>query len=311
VDREADREAEPVSGGVRVIAPAKINWTLEVLRKRPDGYHELRSVLQTIDLHDTVTLLDAPETSVEVTGPEAGALPDAPPESNLAYRAALALTRRSGAGRGVRITLEKHVPVAAGLGGGSSDAAAVLRGLNKMWGLGESRENLAELAGEVGSDPPFFVYGGTALIAGRGEHVEPLPDAVAPPILLATPPQDERGEKTAAMFAALPSDAYTAGDVTLGVRDAVVAGRGIVDDELQNVFERVTGNMQPQTEIAMAALRVQGYLPHLCGAGPSFFVLLPGEGGGAALSERIRELGFEPRAVRAMTRRSATAVRSL
>lgn len=300
-----------MSGSVRVIAPAKINWTLEVLHKRPDGYHELRSVLQTIDLRDVITLRDAAEISVELVGPEVGALAGAPPESNLAYRAALALSRRSGGGRGVRITIDKRVPVAAGLGGGSSDAAAVLRGLNRMWGLGESRENLAELAGEVGSDPPFFVFGGTALISGRGEQVEPLPDAVAPPILLATPPQDERGEKTAAMFAALGPDAYTAGDVTLGVREALAAGRAIVDDELQNVFERVTASMQPQTEIAMEALRAQGYVPHLCGAGPSFFVLFSGAGTEEALSERIRELGFEPRATRATTRRSATAVRSL
>jgi 4-diphosphocytidyl-2-C-methyl-D-erythritol kinase len=300
-----------MSGGVRVIAPAKINWTLEVLHKRPDGYHELRSVLQTIDLHDTVMLSDAPEIIVEITGPEAGALPDAPPESNLAYRAATALSRRSGGGRGVRISIEKRVPVAAGLGGGSSDAAAVLRGLNRMWELGESRENLAELAAEVGSDPPFFVFGGTALISGRGEHIEPLPDAVAPPILLATPPQDERGEKTAAMFAALGPDAYTAGDVTLGVREALVSGRGVVDDELQNVFERVTASMQPQTAIAMEALRAQGYVPHLCGAGPSFFVLLAGGATADALSDRIRGLGFEPRPARATTRRSATAVRAI
>jgi 4-diphosphocytidyl-2-C-methyl-D-erythritol kinase len=297
--------------GVRVIAPAKINWTLEVLHKRPDGYHELRSVLQTVDLHDTVTLSDAPEISVEIHGPEAGGLPDAPPESNLAYRAAMALSRRSGGGRGVRISIEKRVPVAAGLGGGSSDAAAVLRGLNRMWALAESRENLAEVAGEVGSDPPFFVFGGTALISGRGEHVEPLPDAVAPAILLATLPQDERGEKTAAMFAALGSNAYTAGDVTQGVRETLAAGRLVGNAELQNVFERVTASMQPQTEIAMEALRAQGHVPHLCGAGPSFFLLLSGAGTVEALSERIRELGFEPRSAHTTTRRSATAVRLL
>ncbi len=300
-----------MSGVVRVIAPAKINWTLEVLRKRADGYHELRSVLQTIDLHDVVTLRDAREISVEINGPEAGALPDAPPESNLAYRAALALSRRAGGGRGVRISIEKRVPVAAGLGGGSSDAAAVLRGLNRMWELGEPRENLGELAGEVGSDPPFFVFGGAALISGRGEQVEPLPDAAAPPILLATPPQNERGEKTAAMFAALGPEAYTAGDVTLGVRETISAGRQLVDAELQNVFETVTASMQPQTEIAMDALRAQGHVPHLCGAGPSFFLLLSARDDARVMSDRIRVLGFEPRPVRATTRRSATTIRAV
>jgi 4-diphosphocytidyl-2-C-methyl-D-erythritol kinase len=291
-----------VTKGLRLIAPGKINWTLEVLRIRPDGYHELRSVMQAIDLHDVVTLTEAHEITLEITG-EAGMLADSPPESNLAYRAAVALRDRTGMRRGARIVLEKHVPVAAGLGGGSSDAAAVLRGLNALWDAGQPQANLVEIAGEVGSDPPFFVVGGTALVSGRGDYVEALPDAVAPSILLATPPQDERGEKTAAMFGALSPHDFAEGAATLGVREAVEAGRMLVDDELANVFERVTSKMQPRTELAMAALRADGYVPHLCGAGPSFFLLY---GGGADLSHelsgRIRGLGFEARPAHALGR---------
>src|SRR6266851_4273756 len=100
--------------GLRVIAPAKINWTLEVLRIRPDGYHELRSVLQTVDLHDVVTLSDAPEIELVVSG-EAGPLADNAAETNLAYRAAAGLRERASVKRGVRIGLVKHIPVAAGL----------------------------------------------------------------------------------------------------------------------------------------------------------------------------------------------------
>jgi 4-diphosphocytidyl-2-C-methyl-D-erythritol kinase len=193
--------------------------------------------------------------------------------------------------------------VAAGLGGGSSDAAAVLRGLNVLWEAGQPQANLIEIAGEIGSDPPFFVVGGTALVSGRGDAVEALPDALAPSILLATPPAQHRGEKTAAMYDTLQPAHFSDGDVTLGVREAVAAGRMIVDAELSNVFERVTTMMQPETERAMDALREQGYEPHLAGSGPSFFLLY---GGGADLADqlarRIRELGFEPRPVHALHR---------
>jgi 4-diphosphocytidyl-2-C-methyl-D-erythritol kinase len=300
-----------VNAGLRVMASAKINWTLEVLRKRPDGYHELRSVLQTIDLHDVVTLSDASSIELEIGGVEAGVLPDAPPETNLAYRAAVALQRRAGTRRGARIRIEKRIPVAAGLGGGSSDAAAVLRGLDRVWDLGESADNLAELAGEIGSDPPFFVHGGAAMISGRGEHVEPLRDAIAGTVLLATPPQDERGEKTAAMFAALRSAMYTEGEATLALRETIEAGHPVIIDATCNVFERVIGTMQPQTELAMDAFRVQGYEPRLCGAGPSFYLLPAVDDDVEALSARIRELGFEPRPVRAMSRRAALETRAL
>ncbi len=300
---------------LRLIAPAKINWTLEALRIRPDGYHELRSVMQTIDLHDVVTLTatDDGAISLEITG-ESGMLADNPPETNLAYRAAVALRDRAGVSRdrGARIMLEKHVPVAAGLGGGSSDAAAVLRALNVLWDAGQPDANLVEIAGEVGSDPPFFVVGGTAMVSGRGDYVEPLPDALAPSVLLATPPQGDRGEKTAAMFDALTPHEFTEGDATLGLREAVEAGRMVVDEELANVFERVTAKMQPHTELAMDALRADGYVPHLCGAGPSFFLLY---GGGAdlahELSGRIRTLGFEPRPVHALTRARALHMQEL
>ena len=293
---------------VTVIAPAKVNWSLEVLRIRPDGYHELRSVLQTIDLHDVIVLERADGISLEVVGD--AILADHAPETNLAYRAAIALRERTGLRHGVRIRLEKNIPVAAGLGGGSSDAAAILRGLNALWAAGQPPMNLIEIAGELGSDPPFFIVAGTATVSGRGEHVEPLPDALAPSLLLATPPAAHRGEKTAQMFASLTPADYGEGDATLGVREVVRAGRMLVDEDLNNVFEHVTAKMQPATELAMNALRAEGYVPHLAGAGPSFFLLY---GGGAdlahELSRRISELGFEPRAVHVLTRERALLIK--
>lgn len=289
--------------GIRLVAPGKINWTLEVVRIRPDGYHELRSVLQTIALHDVVTVSDAKDISLEISGPAKGMLGDAPAELNLAYRAAEALRRRTSARRGVHIAIEKHVPVACGLGGGSSDAAAVLRGLNLMWDARQDEASLVEIAGEIGSDPPFFIAGGTALVSGRGEHVEALPDAIAPSILLATPPEDERGEKTATMFGALTPEHFAEGYVTIGLREVAEAGRMIVDAHLTNTFEQVTARVQPESARAMAALRDQGYAPHLAGAGPSFFLLFPGGADlGDELSRRICDVGFEPHVTHALRR---------
>jgi 4-diphosphocytidyl-2-C-methyl-D-erythritol kinase len=301
-----DREARHVTA-LRMIAPAKINWTLEVLRRRPDGYHEVRSVLQTIDLLDVVSLRDADRIEIELSG-DAGALAGEDPQGNLAYRAAQVFAARTGIKRGVRIGIDKRIPVATGLGGGSSDAAAVLRGLNTLWKARQSESNLVEIAAEVGSDPPFFVVGGTAVVSGRGEQVAPLDDAIAPPMLLAIPPAGERGEKTASMYAALTPDDYSEGDASTGGREAIDAGRALVDAQLANVFERVIAGMQPDTANAMNALRAQGYAPHLCGSGPSFFLLVADDSTIGAVSERITRLGFGPHRVQALPRRDATRI---
>ena len=157
---------------MRLVAHAKINLTLEVLGMRPDGYHDLRSVVTTIPLHDDVELWDAPvdEVTVEMEGDGMEA-PRVPCEANLAVRAARALAAAAGVSHGVRIRIVKRIPVGAGLGGGSADAAAVLNGLNEMWGLNLPRERLYAIGAEVGSDVPALVLGGTVLMEGRGERV--------------------------------------------------------------------------------------------------------------------------------------------
>ena len=161
---------------MQIEAHAKINLTLEVLGTRPDGYHELRSIVAAIPLHDDVELQDAPtgEVSVEMVG-DGLEIPDVPPEKNLAVRAARALQKACGVSRGVRIRIVKRIPAGAGLGGGSADAAAVLNGLNELWGLGLSTERLCAVGAEVGSDVPALVLGGVGvglvLMEGRGEKV--------------------------------------------------------------------------------------------------------------------------------------------
>ena len=157
---------------MHIAAHAKINLTLEVLGMRPDGYHDLRSVVATIPLHDDVELEDAPagEVTAEMVG-DGMEVPFVPNEKNLAVRAARALAAAAGVSRGVRIRILKRIPAGAGLGGGSADAAAVLNGLNELWGLGLSKERLCEIGAEVGSDVPALVLGGLVLMEGRGERV--------------------------------------------------------------------------------------------------------------------------------------------
>lgn len=155
---------------VVVPSPAKVNLFLEVVRSRPDGYHDIETVMQLVDLCDQVHLRQVGRgIRISVRG---ATLPTG--RGNLAYRAALLLSERAGLRSGVHIHLEKCVPVAAGLGGGSSNAAAVLAGLRRLYGLDVSPEALQGLAAELGSDVPFFLSHGLALATGRGEALQPL-----------------------------------------------------------------------------------------------------------------------------------------
>lgn len=161
-------------------APAKINWTLAVLDKRPDGFHAIQSLMQTISLCDELTFAESKYLRV------ASGL-NIPAERNLVYRAAQALRNATGCADGAAITLVKDIPTGAGLGGGSSDAAAALKGLNILWGLGLSDTELAAIGATVGSDVPFFFAGPGARVEGRGEVVTPMPMTQSYPLLLVYP----------------------------------------------------------------------------------------------------------------------------
>lgn len=170
---------------MRLRAMAKINLGLDVLGKRSDGYHEVRMVMQTVYMYDTVdlTMRVRPGITVETN------LPFLPVDKgNLVYRAAQLLTEEFGLKNGLHIRLEKHIPVAAGMAGGSSDAAAVLVGVNRMFHLGLSRDALMERGVRLGADVPYCVMRGTALAEGIGEKLTPLPSAPDCHILIAKPP---------------------------------------------------------------------------------------------------------------------------
>ncbi|MEU5843512.1 4-(cytidine 5'-diphospho)-2-C-methyl-D-erythritol kinase [Rhodococcus sp. NPDC047139] len=157
---------------VTVRVPSKVNLHLAVGDLRPDGYHDLHTVFQALSLYDEVSVVPADTLSVRVRGTGADAVPT--DSTNLAWRAAELMAERAGRTPDVAITIDKGIPVAGGMAGGSADAAATLVALDALWGIGASREDLADLAGRLGSDVPFCLHGGTAIGTGRGERLVPV-----------------------------------------------------------------------------------------------------------------------------------------
>ena len=245
-------------------AAAKVNLALEVLRRRPDGYHEIATVMQTVDLSDRLILEDADGLEVRTSAP--GVPTD---ERNLAYRAAVALRDAAGVQRGARITLDKRIPVAAGLGGGSTDAAAVLVGLNRLWGLRWPAAGLEELAVGLGMDVPFFLRGGAALATGRGERLAPLGGAALGLVLVnprfAVSTADMYGRVTPSMY----SDGRRARE-TAAALETRRAGRVAVS--LYNGLEVAARAAYPQIGQMQAALVAAGALgAAMSGSGPTVF----------------------------------------
>ena len=269
---------------VRARACAKVNWVLEVLNRRPDGYHEVRTVIQTIDVCDALELQPAAELCLEA--PDEG-LPS--PAENLAMKAARLLQERAAGLPGARIRLSKAVPVAAGLGGGSSDAAAVLRGLNELWELGLEQEALADVAARLGSDVPFFLRGGTALAEGRGERITPLPDAPPQELLIAVP-RLTLADKTRRMYSLLTPADYTDGSAARRLADAIHQGKPLADEQLFNVFDGPAFRAFPELErLRRALLEAGARSVHLAGSGPALFALA----GDAAKRERLTSAAVE------------------
>jgi 4-diphosphocytidyl-2-C-methyl-D-erythritol kinase len=156
---------------VHLLAPAKINWFLKVGRKRPDGYHEILSLMQFITLYDELSFTLSEDITVNIENPE---MLNIPMEDNLVFKTALRLKEITGSKKGVFIKIKKEIPSGAGLGGGSSDAAVTLKGLNDLWSLGLKQKELMDIASEIGSDVPFFLNGPAAIVRGRGDIIEKI-----------------------------------------------------------------------------------------------------------------------------------------
>lgn len=253
-------------------APAKINLTLDVLYKRPDNFHEVEMIMTTVDLADYIWLKPLQEKEIVLKTSDHFIPND---QRNLAYQAAELLMTRYQVEMGVEITIDKNIPVAAGLAGGSADAAATLRGLNRVWSLGLTMEELAEIGSEIGSDIPFCVHGGTALAIGRGEKIHHLP---APPncwVVLAKP---AISVSTATIYGNLKLD-YVEHPNTVQMQQALAEKDfAKMSETVGNVLESVTLNLYPEVQQLKDQMKRFGADAVLMsGSGPTVFGLVKSE----------------------------------
>ncbi len=269
-----------------VRAPAKLNLSLEVLGRRADGYHELCTLFQAVDLSDELTAERANGLTLTVEG-------DAPPgEENLVLRAAHMLAAHTGR-RGAHLRLRKRIPSGAGLGGGSSDAAAALLALNQLWGVGLARPQLAAMARALGADVPFFLHGGIALGTGRGDAIEPLPDLPARWFVVSGPPFS-LPEKTARVFRELRAEEYTDGARTLRLAELMRGGRSPGQGDLFNGLRRAALRAFADLGPYLGALeKVSGHEWALSGAGPACYALAASREDAEDLAEYVASLPGE------------------
>lgn len=278
-------------------APAKINLMLDVLHKRNDGYHEVEMIMTMVDLSDRLTMSELPRDTIIISS-QAGYIPL--DEKNLAFQAARLIKERYNVSTGVHIHLDKHIPVAAGLAGGSSDAAAALRGLNKLWKLGISDAELRVLGAELGSDVPFCITGGTALASGRGELLKPLPNPPQCWVILAKPPINV---STAEVYGRVKADQIahhpSARQMENAIRNASFTE---VCNALGNVLEDVTLKLYPEVEHlknSMIRLGADGVL--MSGSGPTVFGLVSKEAKVPRIYNGLRGFCKDVYAVRLLT----------
>ena len=272
-----------------ILAPAKINLTLEVLSKRRDGFHEIRSVIQTINLSDSLCFQLGENIEFK------SYLPEWMAEKSLVPRAVSLLQQATGCSKGVNIEVKKGIPLLSGLGGDSSDAAAVLRGLNQLWELGLPKEKLLEMARQLGSDVPFFLYGGTALVEGRGEIVNPLPPLPHRWVVLAMPPVPRVPGKTKQLYESLKASHYTDGQITRRLVEELKAGREFTSSLLFNTFENVAFTRFSGLDVSRSHFVKMGAANvHLAGSGPALFTLVKDKDKAEELCLLLQNQRMEP-----------------
>ena len=279
-----EREMEIVT----VMAPAKLNLTLEVLSRRGDGFHEIRSVVQTIRLCDRIDFQPGKKTVFRCDAP--GWLP----EESLVSRAAALLKETSGCDEGATIELSKKIPLLSGLGGDSGDAAAVLVGLNRLWGLAYSSGELARLASRLGSDVAFFLFGGTALMQGRGEVVSPLPPLPEMWAVLLMPDIPRSAGKTGRLYASLKKKHYSSGQATEELVALLTRGGDITPNNLFNAFDGVAyDSFEGLDGYRQRFLQAGAGSVHLAGSGPTLFTLVKDRSPAEKVYASLKKQGLE------------------
>lgn len=269
-------------------AYGKINLTLDVIRKRPDGYHDVEMVMQSIELHDLVTIEETTHQGIWI----ACTHPLVPcDQRNLAYLAAELLANQYGIRRGLKITIAKNLPVAAGLAGGSTNAAAVLTGLNELWELGLSQEELMRLGGKLGADVPFCIMGGTALATGIGTDLTPMNPAPQMELVLVTPDLSVSTKEVYTRYT--PELVQRKPDLPRmqkALEDGNVAG---IKAALANVLEPVTLHYYPQVAKAKGMMENLGIDPVvMSGSGPTLFTIADTREVGGQYAEWLMECGI-------------------
>jgi 4-diphosphocytidyl-2-C-methyl-D-erythritol kinase len=245
-------------------AYAKVNLVLEVLGKRSDGYHEIASIMQTVGIYDELSFRLANDIILECDAP------DMHGEDNLVLGAARALQVYAAVKKGAVMGLIKSIPSGAGLGGGSSDAAATLVSLNRLWGAGLDLEQLSGIAAGLGSDVPFFLHGGTCLAEGRGEIVTPLPDASKLWFVIFKPPVPVPPKKTAALYSLLGERAFTDGSSVRSLACRLKEGTKHIP-VYRNCFDSVAGKAYPGIGDYIDMMKLLSPISCLSGSGPSIF----------------------------------------
>lgn len=273
---------------ISVKALAKINLGLDVLRKREDGYHEVKMVMQTIHLFDRLEIKRTANRGIRIET-NLSFLPTN--ENNLVFQAARLLIEEFGISDGIFVELQKHIPVAAGMAGGSTDAAAVLYGMNRMFDLGLTKEELMQRGLKIGADVPYCLMRGTALAEGIGEKLTALPPMVKCPVLIAKP---QVNVSTRFVYENLKlNDTTEHPDIDLLVREIrrkdlkkIAAGMG-------NILETVTGKEYPVIEQIRHHMMENGALnARMSGSGPTVFGLFDSEDTAAGAYEAMKESGL-------------------
>lgn len=270
---------------------AKVNLTLEIIGRRDDGYHDIASLVHTISLADDLRIAESDALLSRVEGLAIE------PSANLVSRAATLVQGSMGSAPGAALTLVKRIPAAAGLGGGSSDAAAALVGLNRLWSAGLTLTDLASLAAQLGSDVPFFLRGGACVLSGRGDQLDALPPLRGQWLILVMPP-DDLSDKTRRLYAALEPADFSSGQTTRQAREALLHG-SLSDEQLTNAFSRAARRMFPSLATTWSAVEERSARPfHLSGAGPALFALAADRADATRQAAALVRDGFAAQATR-------------
>ena len=269
---------------MRLSAFAKINLSLEVIRRRDDGFHDIATILQTVGLFDDLSLSSADELSVTCDDESLSG------ETNIVWQTATALARYAGVAPAARIHITKRIPVAAGLGGGSADAAAALRGLDRLWDLHLPPQTLAGIASTLGSDVPFLLEGGTALATGRGDQISALPAPGELPVLLIVP-AETIDAKTPTLYRALAPDDFSDGALTHRLAERMPHA-SITSTNCRNAFERSARAIFPGlADVWDIVAETTENAPTLSGAGPAIFCLPSSESEHRVVTAALRNTG--------------------